>query len=179
MSETIPPWSVPVALTEIPDGGRHFDLTADDSLRAALAKFAGLRALPRLEASFDVARHGARGLHVTGRVEGIVGQNCVVSLEPMENKLEEAIDILFVPPREPSAEGEKAGAVGDAVDPDAPEPLIGDRIDLGKIATEFLLLGIDPYPRKPGAEFVPLPTDDATEHPFAALAALKKGQGGE
>ena len=26
-------------------------------------------------------------------------------------------------------------------------------IDLGALATEFLMLGIDPYPRKAGAEF--------------------------
>ena len=48
-------------------------------------------------------------------------------------------------------------------------------VDLGAIATEFLLLGIDPYPRKPGAVFdAPVAEDDPSSHPFAALAALKK-----
>jgi hypothetical protein len=55
------------------------------------------------------------------------------------------------------------------------EPLINDTIDLGAIATEFLLLGIDPYPRKPEAVFEAPPTEDAADHPFAALAGLRKG----
>ena len=34
-----------------------------------------------------------------------------------------------------------------------PEPLHDGAVDLGAVATEFLLLGIDPYPRKPDAVF--------------------------
>ena len=33
-------------------------------------------------------------------------------------------------------------------------------VDLGAVATEFLLLGIDPYPRKPGAVFEAPPAGD-------------------
>jgi hypothetical protein len=55
-----------------------------------------------------------------------------------------------------------------------PEPLENGIVDLGAVATEFLILGIDPYPRKPGAEFTPAKTRQEGEHPFAALAALKK-----
>jgi hypothetical protein len=53
--------------------------------------------------------------------------------------------------------------------------MIGGRIDLGALATEFLMLAIDPYPRKPGATFE-APAADPGGHPFAALAALKKGK---
>ena len=43
------------------------------------------------------------------------------------------------------------------------------------LATEFLILGIDPYPRKPGVAFdAPKPQSDAAGNPFAALAALQK-----
>jgi hypothetical protein len=45
--------------------------------------------------------------------------------------------------------------------------------DLGTIAAEFLLLGIDPYPRKPGAKFAPLAAEGVATTPFAALAKLK------
>ena len=61
---------------------------------------------------------------------------------------------------------------------DAPEPLVGNAIDLGAIATEFLILGLDPYPRKPDVVFETPPAGDEPAHPFAALAGLKKGQGG-
>ena len=57
---------------------------------------------------------------------------------------------------------------------DAPEPLVDGRIDLGAIAIEFLMLGIDPYPRKPGVAFEPPKSDSDGAHPFAALAALRK-----
>ena len=61
-----PPWQVPVAVDDVPETGQHFDLIADAGVRAAVAQLAGLRDLPRLQASFDVKRHGAGGLHVTG-----------------------------------------------------------------------------------------------------------------
>ena len=51
------PWSVPLALGDVPEAGRHIDLVADTKTRAAVAEHAGLAALPRLEASFDVAPH--------------------------------------------------------------------------------------------------------------------------
>ena len=54
------------------------------------------------------------------------------------------------------------------------KPLVNGKVDLGAIATEFVLLGIDPYPRKPDAVFEPPPVGiDPEEHPFAALKALQ------
>jgi hypothetical protein len=171
-------WSVPVAVHEVPVSGRHFELAADEATRAAIAKSAGLRALPRLEAAFDVSRHGAEGLQVVGRVGATVGQVCVVTLDPIENEVEETVDLVFVPGAT-SAPDDAAGrvAVVEVAD-EAPEPLLGDTVDLGAIATEFLILGIDPYPRKPGAVFQAPPVEDAAEHPFAALAALRRAPDG-
>ena len=63
-------------------------------------------------------------------------------------------------------------------DEEPPEPLQDGKVDLGALANEFLLLGIDPYPRKPGAEFAPPAAAEAGEHPFAGLEALKKRLGG-
>ena len=39
-------------------------------------------------------------------------------------------------------------------DEDDPDPVIDGKIDLGALTAEFFALGLDPYPRKPGAEFV-------------------------
>ena len=43
------------------------------------------------------------------------------------------------------------------------------------MATDALLLGVDPYPRKPGATFEPpaVPADPE-DHPFAALKVLRE-----
>ena len=63
-------------------------------------------------------------------------------------------------------------------DQDPPEPLTGNILDLGQLATEFLVLGIDPYPRKSGVEFAPVQVGQDATKPFAALADLKKRLGG-
>jgi hypothetical protein len=53
--------------------------------------------------------------------------------------------------------------------------LIDGIVDLGALATEFLILGLDPYPRQPGAVFEPSPDRQPGGGPFAALARLTKG----
>jgi hypothetical protein len=176
------PWSVPVPLAEVPDTGRRVELVADAATRAAVAQAAGVPELSRLQATFDLMRQGTEGLHVAGRVSATVGQNCVVTLEPMESTVDEAVDLVFEPPppeapAKPCAESEgETAKAGKAEEP--PEALQNGVVDLGAVATEFLMLGIDPYPRKPGAVFdAPKPADDPASHPFAALAALKKGSG--
>lgn len=169
------PWRVPVAVADLAETGEHMDLSADAETRAAIARTAGLRELPRLEGSFDLMPRSGGGLHVTGRVLATVGQSCVVTLEPISNEIEEAIDLLYMPPTtaaapEDEAEGEPKWG--------EPEPLIGGTVDLGALATEFLILGLDPYPRKPGAAFE-VPRDNRPEPgPFAGLAALIKNRDG-
>jgi hypothetical protein len=168
MKKTEPAWTVPVALDDVPDDGRHMVIEAPAAVRAEIAKLAGLRDLPAFSAAFDLARKGS-GLHVSGLVKATVGQTCVVTLEPIESSVEEPVDLLFA-----SATAEIGHDDGEP-----PEPLINGRIDLGALATEFLLLGIDPYPRKAGAEFAPPKVEDGGEHPFAALAPLKTRLGSD
>jgi hypothetical protein len=174
------PWSVPVRVHEIPESGRHFELKADGPARALIARLADLRSLPRLEASFDVTRQGANGVRVVGQVSATVGQICVVTLDPIENEITEAVDLVFEPqaPSDPGGTPGRAGLV-DIPSVDAPEPLVNDTVDLGVMAMEFMILGIDPYPRKPGAVFQAPSTGDEAAHPFAALAKLRGGRGGE
>lgn len=162
-------WSVPVAVEDIPDTGLHAEIDAPEPVRAALAASAGLRELPRLSAAFDLARKGA-AVRVTGQVNARVGQKCVVTLEPVDSDLGEPVDLIFAPPEAGPTEARDAD--------ETPEPLIDGKLDLGAIATEFLFLGINPYPRKAGAEFAPVNRDDGRAHPFAGLEALKKRLGG-
>src|SRR5215510_9340638 len=116
------PWSVPLTLRDVPESGRHFDLFADKQTRAAVAEHAGLAALPRLEASFDVTPHGRGGLHVVGRVSATVGQTCVVTLERLENEIDEAIDLVFAPG---GTLPQVAGAEIEVPAEDVPEVLVG------------------------------------------------------
>jgi uncharacterized metal-binding protein YceD (DUF177 family) len=168
MIEPAQRWHVPVRVEDVPETGLHLDLVADENVRAGVAALAGVPDLPRLEATFDVTCHG-EGLRASGRVSATVGQICVVSLEPMESEVDEAIDVVFTPP---SAEDFADRNVSVEVD-ERPEILKDGTADLGVIATEFLLLGIDPYPRKPGAEFASPVEKSTVTSPFAALAKLK------
>lgn len=167
------PWSVPVSVEDIPETGLHLAIAASDAARAEIAKLAGVRDLPQLSAVFDLSRQGA-GVHVSGQVHARVGQTCVVTLEPLENAIEETIDLDFAPSAAAESKGSRQRTRDDD---DEPEPLVNNSIDLGVLATEFLILGIDPYPRKPGAEFAAAKDADAGEHPFAALESLKKTLG--
>ena len=175
MENTQNPWSVPVAVDNIPETGLHIEAEALPEVRAQLVKLANLRDLPHLSAVFDLTRRGG-GVHVAGQVKARVGQTCVVTLEPLENDLDEPINVLFAPRLEVAAKDD--GADRRAGDEEPPEPLIEGKVDLGAVATEFLLLGIDPYPRKAGVEFAAVKTADDSARPFAALEALKKRLGG-
>jgi uncharacterized metal-binding protein YceD (DUF177 family) len=168
------PWSIPVRLDEIPETGLHLDLEADAPTRAAVAAAAAVNEVPRLAASFDLARHGREGMHVVGTVFAQVVQTCVVTLDPVENEIEEGIDIVFAAPTALGPAAHEVNLGAEAVEP--PETLIDGVVDLGAVATEFLMLAIDPYPRKPGAVFEPPQNADAGSHPFAALAALRSGR---
>jgi hypothetical protein len=168
------PWSAPVRLDEVPEAGLRVDLEADAGVRAAVAAAAGVNEVPQLVAGFDVARHGRDGLRVVGKVSARVRQTCVVTLEPIENAVEEEVDLAFMPPSALAPAAQELNLGADAVEP--PEVLIDGVVDLGAVATEFLILGIDPYPRKAGAVFEPPLSPDAGSHPFAALAALRSGR---
>jgi uncharacterized metal-binding protein YceD (DUF177 family) len=171
------PWSVPVAVAEIPVTGRRIELTPDERVRAGIAQAAGVVAVPRLNVAFDLSRYGTDSVRAEGQVSATVVQECVVTLEPVESEINETVDMSFEPDRNIPAEPGDAGHQGlETADP--PEVLQGGMVDLGALATEFLILGIDPFPRKPGAVFdPPAAASDPESRPFAALAALKKGGG--
>ena len=62
MENTQNPWSVPVAVDNIPETGLHIEAKAPAEVRAQLVKLANLRDLPHLSAVFDLTRRGG-GVH--------------------------------------------------------------------------------------------------------------------
>lgn len=166
-------WSIPVVVADIEESGLSVTIEANEAERGEIARVAGLRELSKLSAEFELTPIAGEQVRVAGQVNAVVGQTCVVTLEPLENTIEEPISALFAPG---SAIPEPADQnPDDEPGEDPPEPVVNGRIDLAKLAVEFLILGIDPYPRKPGAVFEPVHTPPASEdHPFAGLAALKE-----
>lgn len=170
-----PAWSIPLDVDTIPDSGLHRVIEATPEICAAVARLAEVRAVSGLKATFDITRAGDV-VEVTGRVTANVGQDCVVTLEPLDTAIDAPIEVLFAPVPDEGTEAHEERRR--KTEEELPEPLIGRAIDLGAIACEFLILGIEPYPRKPGVEFSPPEVAPDGPHPFAALAALKKTPGG-
>ncbi|HMH97769.1 MAG TPA: DUF177 domain-containing protein [Bradyrhizobium sp.] len=169
-------WSVPIAVAQIPDTGLHRDIEAGPAAREAMAEVAGLRQILSASASLDVTPESGGRVYVEGRVRARVGQTCVVTLDPIENDIDEPIDLIFAPPEQipQLADLVDEAAESNAEIPDPPEPIENGVIDLGRLATDALFLGIDPYPRRPDAVFEPpVVVADPEDHPFAALKALR------
>ena len=166
-------WHVPVRAHEVPQAGARFSLEADAPTRAAVAATADVPEVSRLQAEFDVTPARDGGLRVLGSVSASVRQTCVVTLDPMVSEIDERVDLTFTPP------AARTGAVEEEADAaEDRDTLEGGGVDLGALVVEFLILGIDPYPRKPGAVFTPPAVEGADEHPFAGLAALKRDSKG-
>jgi hypothetical protein len=176
MTDKADSWSVPIAVAQIPDTGLHRDIEADAAALQAMAELAGLREILFARASLDVTPKGGGRFHVAGRVQARVGQTCVVTLDPIENDIDEPIDLIFAPPEQIP---QLADLIDDAAEsdteiPDPPEPIENGAINLGRLATDALFLGLDPYPRRPDAVFdPPVVAADPEDHPFAALRALQ------
>jgi hypothetical protein len=169
------PWSVVVTVAQIPEHGLHRDIEANATERDAMAALAGLRGISSAHASLDVTPIRDGRVHVVGRVSAQIGQTCVVTLDPIDNAVDESIDLIFAPASQIRELAESIDDTeGDAEIPDPPEPIVGGVIDLGRLATDALFLGINPYPRKSDAVFEPpAALMDPEDHPFAALKALK------
>jgi hypothetical protein len=165
------------------DGKSVIEVEANEVERAALAEAYHLVSLTALKAQLTLAKRGPV-IRITGVLKAQLTQTCVVTMEPFESDVEDQIEIEFAPPDyvteawERLAQLEASGSTEDL--PEPPDQIMDGKIDLGAVTSEALALALDPYPKKPGAEFEG-PADAAPtpeESPFAVLARLK-GQDGQ
>lgn len=177
MSPPALPLSRPVIVTALPPGGKDIVVEADAAERNVLAQAFGIVAVNALRGHFTLKPSGATVL-VTGTVEGEVVQTCTVSLESFEAPVRESVDLQFMPEggiEDWTARHRPDPSLDLAYEIDPPDAIRDGRIDLGAVTAEFLALGLDPYPRKPGTAFEPDPAvAEKDPSPFAALAKLKK-----
>jgi uncharacterized metal-binding protein YceD (DUF177 family) len=166
------PWTRWVKLHELARGPVTVTLEPDEAQRAVIAKDLNLESLPQLSAQITV-KPWLDGAEIAGTFHAVVEQICGVSLDPFEQQVEGEIEVRAVPAGSPHAQAEEAGEVElDLEAPDPPDVLEGDAVDLAHYLVEHLALAIDPFPRKPGAEFEYAPPAEE-ESPFAVLKKLK------
>jgi len=163
-----------VNVDAVPEQGLDLTISADSATRQALAAADGLAGIESLEADFHIARRGLAEFNVGGSLRARITQVCVLSLEPFDTDIVEEIDVDFAPPAALAAAhaGTIFGGPG-AAERDPPDQIVDGTIDVGALAAEFLALGLNPYPKKPGVEFVPITVpEEKDERPFAALKKL-------
>jgi uncharacterized metal-binding protein YceD (DUF177 family) len=159
----------------MPIHGRDIDVAPDADERAAMAALLGVLSIDRLDVKLQAVKFRG-GMRVSGRLTAAVTQPSVVSLEPLQQQIDEPIDRIFLPGEEKTYAGPADAEVFvDLEGDDLPDHFDGNEADLTDLIVETLALAIDLYPRGPGE--TPETTGDAPnpagDSPFAVLKALK------
>ncbi len=152
-------------------GAAPVEIVATPAECAALARRFALVAVKRLSAKIVLVAAGEK-VAASGRLQAAVVQACAVSGEDLAVKIDEQIDLRFVPPA-PEALGEEIELTADQLDEIEYE---GSAFDLGEALAQSLVLAIDPFLTGPNADRARQESGllgAASSGPFAALAALK------
>ncbi|HYC98311.1 DUF177 domain-containing protein [Brevundimonas sp.] len=164
------PYSEPVRLHQV-GGGVTRTLQPDAAARARIAKALDLVSLDAFVAEMTLAPSPG-GWRLSGRVRASLAQTCGITLEPLPVEIDAPFTVSLA-----EAIDENSDEIVITLDDESPDPIEGGQVDLGQYAVEQLALRLDPFPRKPGAEFVqpPEPTEIS---PFAVLKQLRPSDEG-
>ena len=161
-------------LGEVPEAGLHLELEATHgAIRARAARRPCSATCPSCTRASMSTRRGA-GLHVAGRRQGAGRPDLRRHARADDNAIDENVDLRFLAGRAP--DGWPRGKSPTKTKTSRRSRWSAARSTSAPSPTEFLMLAIDPYPRKPGATFDAPKVGDDAPHPFAALAALKKNR---
>jgi len=173
-------FSYPVRVNEIGKAGLEFSIEADEAERAAIAKRLGVESVEILKANVLAKRWRRTGARMIADIEVRMTRRCVVSLEEFEAPINERFEVLYVDPSDDIAIAPSEGElVLDPVSEEPPEILETGSFDAGEAVVQHLVLGLDPYPRKPGVEFAEIAEEPQKTSPFAVLSGLKKDENSE
>jgi hypothetical protein len=159
-------------VTDIPSGGLDREREAMENERAAIAGALHLLQLPKLVVRYRIKSLSGGSYRLSGKVIADVEQPCVVTLDPVASKGEAPFDVEFRPQVETADNDEDASVLsGPVID-----VLERGIIPVGRIVFETVSASLDPYPRRPDAEFNwrdPHAGEPGKTSPFAALSKLR------
>ena len=166
--------------TKVGSNVHAVSLTVEPDMVSAVSAAIGVEGIVLLEAKLDYSAWNARGIKVSGVVEAVVDQRCIVTLEPVQNTLSEHFVQHFLPEadsREASPEIIDGEMVLEPEGDDLPDVFSNNRIDLWAVVLEQLNLAVDLFPRSDNLEMVEEEvcnpqTEDPTHRPFADLKTL-------
>jgi uncharacterized metal-binding protein YceD (DUF177 family) len=174
MSDPTAPYSVRFDLGSLSQA-REISLTPPAEIREKIAAWAEISGLQSLTATLRLSRLSDGFYAYDGRLEADVVQPCVVTLEPVASHIDREFARRYrvLPARRGKVQFSAEDAVVDPED-DETETIQSPFIDLAAPVLEEFSLGLDPYPRAPGAVYDgPEEVPEPEEHPFAVLEQLK------
>ncbi len=134
-------FSRPIDVTRLGAGETVYNITANETERAALAKRFDLVSLEKLAARVTLRRLAGGLVRLTASLSADLVQTDVVTLDPVPARVDDDFSLLFGGDADDAA----------ALDPEAElvEPLFDGHIDIGEAVAQQLSLVMDPYPRAP------------------------------
>lgn len=169
---TVPelPYSEPVRLHQIGTGVKR-TLKPDAGALRRIAKALDLASLEAFEADVDLTPT-TTGWTLAGRVRAELAQTCGITLEPLPLSIDDGFVVHLAEPVD-----EESDEIVITLEDESPDVVEDGQVDLGQYVVEQLALRLDPFPRKPGAEFVQ-PPEPAEISPFAVLKTLRPSDEG-
>ena len=164
------PYSEPVRLHQLGSGVKRI-LEPDASIRARIVRALDLASLDAFTAEMELVPSPG-GWRLSGRIRASLAQTCGITLEPLPIEIDAPFALTLAESVEEDSE-----EIIITLDDESPDLIENGQIDLGQYAVEQLALRLDPFPRKPGAEFVQ-PPEPAEISPFAVLKQLRASDEG-
>jgi len=164
------PYSEPVRLHQLGSGVKRI-LEPDASTRARIVRALDLASLDAFVAEMELVPSPG-GWRLSGRIRASLAQTCGITLEPLPIEIDAPFALTLA-----ESVDEDSEEIIITLDDESPDLIENGQIDLGQYAVEQLALRLDPFPRKPGAEFVQ-PPEPAEISPFAVLKQLRASDEG-
>ncbi len=179
-------WLYNVDTSTIQDKNVRLTISPEEEDKPHLERRLEIKELNSVVAKMTLKRLNRRVIKVSGTFAADITQECVVTLQPVKNHLEDSFETWYADPEQAVSfararhERDKEKRMDERPmldEKDDPEPIIDGKINLGEIVTQYLSLAIDPFPRSEEAKKMLEESNDPTPakvNPFAALKALKE-----
>lgn len=184
-------WSYQVDVEKLSSEPKTFTFEADERQRIDLARRMAIVSVESAQAVVTLQKIGGGTIHAMGTVRADLTQSCVVSLAPVPDHVEDEFEGWYGDKAASAVSFAKARTERDVKkgqteievleESSDPESIVGGKIDIGELATQYLSLALNPYPRAEGVSPVysagPQDTGEGAEirkSPFEALKDWKE-----
>lgn len=166
-----------VAVERINNTSAEYNIEANQKEREDLAVRLGIVSVKSLKAHFVISRaEEMSGYLIKGKVFSEIVQSCVVTLVDVPATLEVTVEVIACKQR--AIENEAATHLLDLEEEDIECIDENGCVDIGEIASQYLSLDLDPYPRAAGVAIIGSEDEQKDKpdviNPFLVLEKLKK-----